>query len=235
MRPVGGEVKPLRIRKNYGVTSRHDPIFRASHETREAEGPEQVSHRSGCPKSNEGQRCRRPSLRPDPNPAPVRAWARPGRGSGRGLSAPVGPLGSFRSVLRRSSGSLTANSSRHCCFDDFTIRSISPPKHRHDPFAPLGPKASGSQGIRGKWVRLVASRFFLKSPSNASPGFHPCGYPPQSAVAAVWSVRPFPAGHSVTARLQADSGLRVAPSGILRVLPVNNGDIVDKCDRLRRS
>lgn len=120
------------------------------------------------PKSNEGRHRCRPPLRPNPNPAPVRAWARPGRGSGRGLSASVGSLGSFRRALRLSSGSLTRSSFQHRCSFDPRTGFTSPPKLRRDPFASLGPKASGSQDIEESGVGFRLALLLLSARSNAS-------------------------------------------------------------------
>src|SRR5690606_3520866 len=79
----------------------------------------------------------------------------------------------------------------------------------------------------GKVGSACASRFFLMF----LPAFPWLPSLRKSATSTLAAFDPFSsvAGRSVPiAKLQADSVSRVAPSGILRVAPVDNGDIVDK-------
>ena len=97
---------------------------------------------------------------------------------------------------------------------------------------PSRPLAEGFR-FAGHWKKVgsaFASRFFFFLPVPTRPRLPSLRMSAPSAVVAVGSVRPFPAGHSVTAKLETDSVFRVAPSGIFRIPPVDNGDIVDKCN-----
>lgn len=149
---------------------------------------------------------------PSSDPAPVRAWVVPGEGSGRGLSAPVGPLGSFRD-LAIPSGSLTNHPSRHCC----SPSDRQGPQSKQAPMLSLrgsvSPKASISAGhISRKWVRLAprASSRLLPVPPAASTSIR------RSPLRLRWSLpRPIARCRSIfpkTASGKGDPFARVAPA-----------------------
>ena len=152
-----------------------------------------------------------------------------GRGSGRGLSAPVGPLGSFQSP-KAPSGSLAACPSSHCCLS--AQPAWVPIETSSDAF-PSRLRRSEDPGLPPDTSRKVgsacASRFFLFPPvPPASACFDPCGSPPLQR----WSptrqiVRCLPIIPQLASD-QAGQVFRFAQRGFCAILPVDNGDIVDK-------
>jgi hypothetical protein len=150
-------------------------------------------------------------------------------GSGRGLSAPVGPLGSFQRP-KASSGPLAVCPSRHRCLSAHSARSTS----KRVPMLSLRGSVDLATPVfrrtyPGKWVRLSP-----RASSRSCP-FRPL--PPASTLAdlrrfhggpqLVPTVRFLPIFPSLVSD-QADSLCRVAQRGFWGDPPVDNGDIVDK-------
>lgn len=174
-------------------------------------------------------------------------------GSGRGLAAPVGPSGFLtgislfrigplrvpRLALRPATVPWRDPNSPPCGFEirlpigrpmkrSFSGRPFAKPSTRGLPVSPDPRRKVGSA-----LACAAASRFFLPvARDHASIGFHPCGCPPLSAGPQL--------GASIRCRKAApchrrSSGIlfRVAPSVILAIRPVDNGDNGDK-PRLKR-
>jgi hypothetical protein len=121
-------------------------------------------------KSNGGRRFRRPPLRPNPDPAPVRAWVVPGEGSGRGLSAPVGPLGTLRRScdLLRFPNRIPVEALLPRRFPGrgfFRSKLLKSPSqvHRPEAWVPAGKSGKSGFGFRLALLSLVA-----RSPASSS-------------------------------------------------------------------
>ena len=104
-----------------------------------------------------------------------------------------------------------------------------PRRTSFDPFA-VQPRRSGLPDRLGKVGSACASRFFPNLPVPPPVLHDPCGSCRWSAAVA-FSVLSFrcQSVRSSFAKFQCDSASRVAPSGIFAPMPVDNGDIVDKC------
>lgn len=150
-----------------------------------------------------------------------------GRGSGRSLSAPVGPLGP-KLGLSACLGPLTGLPPKSRDFAGFPVED--PPKHR-----------CLEVSLRGSFARGPG---FRRTVSESGFGLRLALLPRPARSAAVRSFiladkgrfrggrrrrcLPFPEGRSSAANHPSDSAPRVAPSGIFRLAAVENVNPVDK-------
>ena len=158
-------------------------------------------------------------------PVPVKAWGLSSEGSGRSLSAPVGPLGSERNLAVQL-GSLTGLPPKPCDLAGLPVGPLS--KHRclASTLRGSGPRA-GSAGQLKKVGSACASRFFLNSPFQRFGERSSLRMTATAAVVETARTTPLPEGRSSAAKFLPDRVSRVAPSGIFRIPAVDNGNPVD--------
>lgn len=156
-----------------------------------------------------------------------------GRGSGRSLSAPVGPLGSELG-LSACLGPLTGPPPKSRDFAGFPVQD--PPTHRC-PAGSLRGALTRRPGLRrtieesGFGLRLALLPRRPVPPACARSSLRTIA---ASAVVAAAGTAPLPEGRSSAAKHLCDSPSRVAPSGIFRLRAVNRVNPVDNFSGGRR-
>jgi len=174
-----------------------------------------------------------PALPPAPTSPESKSRAgeglgRPGRGSGRGLSAPVGPLGTLRRScdLLRFPNWIPTKTLLLCWIPSHgSCRS----KLLQDPSQVRHPKArfpAGKSGKSGFGFRLALLSLFARSSARAFRSFRTD--PLIRRRPRLRNFVPFPEGQLLPRERPICRTLPSRTSGIFATLPVDNGDIVDK-------